>query len=116
MLAGVSMVFCVLQLADLVAALVIIRILLQFLLQQVGVMVLRYATGDGEAVSHMALSPAPAGGDRRISLHIVLAATLCARNFLRHGRRAYRDGDLSAARIQAAGVAICAATNGPMKR
>jgi APA family basic amino acid/polyamine antiporter len=41
MLAGVSMVFCVLQLADLVAALVVIRILLQFLLQQVGVMVLR---------------------------------------------------------------------------
>jgi APA family basic amino acid/polyamine antiporter len=41
MLAGVSMLFCVLQLADLVAALVVIRILLQFLLQQVGVMVLR---------------------------------------------------------------------------
>ena len=42
MLAGVSMIFCVLQLADLVAALVVIRILLQFLLQQVGVMVLRH--------------------------------------------------------------------------
>ena len=41
MLAGVSMLFCVLQLADLVAALVVIRIMLQFLLQQVGVMVLR---------------------------------------------------------------------------
>jgi APA family basic amino acid/polyamine antiporter len=42
MLAGVSMLFCVLQLGDLVAALVVIRILLQFLLQQVGVMVLRH--------------------------------------------------------------------------
>jgi amino acid transporter len=42
MLTGVSMIFCVLQLADLVAALVVIRILLQFLLQQVGVMVLRH--------------------------------------------------------------------------
>ncbi len=41
MLAGASMVFCMLQLVDLVAALVVIRILLQFLLQQVGVMVLR---------------------------------------------------------------------------
>jgi amino acid transporter len=41
MLAGVSMLFCMLQLVDLVAALVVIRILLQFLLQQVGVMVLR---------------------------------------------------------------------------
>jgi basic amino acid/polyamine antiporter, APA family len=43
MLTGVSMIFCVLQLADLVAALVVIRILLQFLLQQVGVMVLRHS-------------------------------------------------------------------------
>jgi basic amino acid/polyamine antiporter, APA family len=42
MLAGVSMIFCVLQLADLVAALVVIRILLQFLLQQVGVILLRH--------------------------------------------------------------------------
>jgi amino acid transporter len=42
MLAGVSMLFCMLQLVDLVAALVVIRILLQFLLQQVGVMVLRH--------------------------------------------------------------------------
>ena len=42
MLAGVAMLFCMLQLVDLVAALVVIRILLQFLLQQVGVMVLRH--------------------------------------------------------------------------
>ena len=41
LLAGVSMLFCMLRLVDLVAALVVIRILLQFLLQQVGVMVLR---------------------------------------------------------------------------
>ena len=41
MLAAVALLFCVLQLADLVAALVVIRILLQFLLQQVGVMILR---------------------------------------------------------------------------
>jgi APA family basic amino acid/polyamine antiporter len=46
MLAGVAMLFCVLQLADLVAALVVIRILLQFLLQQVGVMVLRRTQPD----------------------------------------------------------------------
>jgi APA family basic amino acid/polyamine antiporter len=42
----VAMLFCVLQLADLVAALVVIRILLQFLLQQVGVMVLRRTQPD----------------------------------------------------------------------
>jgi amino acid transporter len=46
MLAGVSMLFCMLQLVDLVAALVVIRILLQFLLQQVGVMVLRRTQPD----------------------------------------------------------------------
>jgi amino acid transporter len=40
-LAGVSLLFCLLQLIDLVAALVVIRILLQFLLQHIGVMVLR---------------------------------------------------------------------------
>jgi basic amino acid/polyamine antiporter, APA family len=46
MLTGVAMLFCMLQLADLVAALVVIRILLQFLLQQVGVMVLRHTQPD----------------------------------------------------------------------
>jgi amino acid transporter len=40
-LGAVSIVFCVFQLVDLLAALVVIRILLQFLLQQVGLMVLR---------------------------------------------------------------------------
>ena len=41
-LGGMAMLFCVLQLADLIAALVVVRILLQFLLQQVGLIVLRY--------------------------------------------------------------------------
>ena len=40
-LAGVACVACFFSLADVVAALVVIRILLQFLLQHVGVMVLR---------------------------------------------------------------------------
>ena len=40
-LTAVSLLFCMLQLADLVAALVVIRILLQFLLQQVGLIILR---------------------------------------------------------------------------
>jgi amino acid transporter len=37
----VAAAFCVLQLADVIAALVVIRILLQFLLQQVGLLILR---------------------------------------------------------------------------
>jgi APA family basic amino acid/polyamine antiporter len=38
---GVAMLFCFLRLAEAIAALVVIRIVLQYLLQQVGVMVLR---------------------------------------------------------------------------
>ena len=59
MLAGVSMLFCMLQLADLVAALVVIRILLQFLLQQVGVMVLRRTQPDLERPFRIWLYPLP---------------------------------------------------------
>jgi amino acid transporter len=59
MLAGVSMVFCVLQLADLVAALVVIRILLQFLLQQVGVMILRHTQPEMERPFRIWFYPLP---------------------------------------------------------
>jgi amino acid transporter len=59
MLAGVAMVFCVLQLADLVAALVVIRILLQFLLQQVGVMVLRHTQPEMERPFRIWFYPLP---------------------------------------------------------
>ncbi len=41
-LGAVSTIFCVFQLLDLLAALVVIRILLQFLLQQIGLIVLRH--------------------------------------------------------------------------
>jgi APA family basic amino acid/polyamine antiporter len=40
-LGGVATAFCVLQLADVIAALVVIRLLLQFLLQEVGLLLLR---------------------------------------------------------------------------
>jgi APA family basic amino acid/polyamine antiporter len=59
MLAGISMVFCMLQLADLVAALVVIRILLQFLLQQVGVMILRHTQPEMERPFRIWLYPLP---------------------------------------------------------
>jgi amino acid transporter len=59
MLAGVSMLFCMLQLVDLVAALVVIRILLQFLLQQVGVMVLRRTQPDLQRPFRIWLYPLP---------------------------------------------------------
>jgi basic amino acid/polyamine antiporter, APA family len=59
MLAGVAMLFCVLQLVDLVAALVVIRIMLQFLLQQVGVMVLRRTQPEMERPFRIWLYPLP---------------------------------------------------------
>jgi amino acid transporter len=59
MLAGVSMLFCMLQLVDLVAALVVIRILLQFLLQQVGLIVLRRTQPELERPFRVWLYPLP---------------------------------------------------------
>jgi basic amino acid/polyamine antiporter, APA family len=59
MLAAVSIVFCMLQLVDLVAALVVIRILLQFLLQQVGLIVLRRTQPELERPFRVWLYPLP---------------------------------------------------------
>jgi hypothetical protein len=55
------------------------------------------------------------GGDRRISLHIVRAATLCARNIFRHGRRTDRNCDLYGSRTAAKGMAIRPRTNAQVK-
>lgn len=58
-LAAVAMLFCTLQLADLVAALVVIRILLQFVLQHIGVMVLRHTHPEMERPFRIWLYPLP---------------------------------------------------------
>ncbi len=59
MLALAAMLFCVLQLADLVAALVTIRIVLQFLMQQVGLIVLRIRRPEMERPFKVWLYPLP---------------------------------------------------------
>jgi basic amino acid/polyamine antiporter, APA family len=59
-LGGVAMVFCLLRLADIIAALVVIRILLQFIVQAVGVMVLRHRRPDMPRPFRMWLYPLPA--------------------------------------------------------
>jgi basic amino acid/polyamine antiporter, APA family len=59
-LAGAGALFCFLRLADLIAALVVIRILLQFLVQSVGVMVLRVRRPDLARPFRMWLYPVPA--------------------------------------------------------
>ena len=59
-LAGVAALFCFLRLADLIAALVVIRILLQFLVQSIGVIVLRIRRPDMARPFRMWLYPVPA--------------------------------------------------------
>jgi len=59
-LGAVAMLFCLLRLADIIAALVVIRILLQFIVQAVGVMVLRRTRPDLPRPFRMWLYPLPA--------------------------------------------------------
>src|ERR1039457_2470322 len=59
-LAGVAALFCFLRLADLIAALVVIRIVLQFLVQSIGVIVLRIRQPEMARPFRMWLYPVPA--------------------------------------------------------
>jgi amino acid transporter len=59
-LAGVAALFCFLRLADLIAALVVIRIVLQYLVQAVGVIVLRIRRPEMVRPFRMWLYPVPA--------------------------------------------------------
>ena len=58
-LAGMACVFCFFSLADVIAALVVLRILLQFGLQHVGVMVLRMRRPEMRRPFRMGLYPVP---------------------------------------------------------
>jgi APA family basic amino acid/polyamine antiporter len=59
-LGGVAALFCFFPLADVIAALVVIRILLQFLLQAIGIIVLRIRRPDMPRPFRMWLYPLPA--------------------------------------------------------
>jgi len=59
-LGAVATAFCLLKLVDVIAALVVIRILLQFLLQSIGVIILRIRRPDIPRPFHMWLYPLPA--------------------------------------------------------
>jgi amino acid transporter len=59
-LGGVAIVFCFLRLADVIAALVVIRIMIQFLIQAIGVIVLRIRRPEMERPFRMWLYPLPA--------------------------------------------------------
>ena len=60
MLGGVAALFCFLRLADVIAALVVIRIMLQFLVQAIGVIVLRIRRPEMPRPFRMWLYPLPA--------------------------------------------------------
>lgn len=60
MLGAVAILFCFLSLADVIAALVVIRILLQFLLQSIGILILRKRRPDLPRPFRMYLYPLPA--------------------------------------------------------
>jgi amino acid transporter len=59
-LGAVAMLFCLLRLADVIAALVVIRILLQFIVQAVGLIVLRKRRPELPRPFRMWLYPVPA--------------------------------------------------------
>jgi APA family basic amino acid/polyamine antiporter len=83
-LAGVAALFCFLRLADLIAALIVIRIVLQFLVQSIGVIVLRIRRPDLPRPFRMWLYPAPA----LIAAVSFLFILISRKNFLREVRYA----------------------------
>ena len=78
-LGAVAILFCLLRLADVIAALVVIRILLQFIVQAIGVIVLRYRQPDLPRPFRMWLYPLPA----LLAIVGFLYILLARKNFLR---------------------------------
>jgi amino acid transporter len=83
-LGGVAMLFCLLRLADVIAALVVIRILLQFIVQAVGLMVLRKRQPDLTRPFRMWLYPVPA----LLAIAGFVFILVARKNFLREIRYA----------------------------
>ncbi len=83
-LAGVAALFCFLRLADLIAALIVIRIVLQFLVQSIGVIVLRIRRPEMRRPFRMWLYPLPA----LIAAASFIFILISRRDFLREIRYA----------------------------
>jgi amino acid transporter len=103
-LGGMAAAFCFLRLADIIAALVVIRILLQFLVQAVGVIVLRIRRPDLPRPFRMWLFPLPALAAAAGFLYVLFmrkgflreiryAAVLLAFGLCIYLVRSYRSGD-----------------------
>ena len=78
-LAGAGLLFCFFSLADVISALVVIRILLQFILQAVGVILLRWRQPELRRPFRMWLYPLPA----LLAIAGFLEILVMRRNFLR---------------------------------
>ena len=103
----VAAVFCFLRLRDAIAALVVIRLILQFLVQAVGLIVFRVTQPEvAAAVSHVAVSAAGAGGDCGISLYPVQSRELAEGNAVCGGDIAGGPGDLHDSSLERPGVAV----------
>jgi APA family basic amino acid/polyamine antiporter len=83
-LAGVAALFCFLRLADLIASLIVIRIVLQFLVQSIGVIVLRIRQPEMPRPFRMWLYPLPA----LIAAASFIFILVSRRDFLREVRYA----------------------------
>jgi APA family basic amino acid/polyamine antiporter len=83
-LGGIAAAFCFLRLADVIAALVVIRIIVQFLAQIVGVIVFRVRQPDRERPFKMWLYPLPAVAAFCGFVYVLL----CRPNFLKEVRYA----------------------------
>ena len=106
-LAGVAALFCFLRLADLIAALVVIRIILQFLVQAVGVIVLRIRRPEMARPFRMWLYPLPALLAAGSFVFILVSRTgFLAGDTVRGGDSGGGDCGLLCAGLAAAGVAV----------
>ena len=104
---GIAAVFCFFRLADVIAALVVIRILVQFLAQIVGVIVLRVRRPDLPRPFRMWLYPLPAlFALARVHLRADFTEELFERGALRGGAGGRRSHDLLHSCADARRVAV----------
>jgi amino acid transporter len=103
-LGGVAVLCCLFSLADVIAALVVIRILLQFLVQAIGVIVLRVKRPDMQRPFRMWLYPVPAllasagflfilFSRKNFEREVRYAAIILAAGLTTYMLRAWRNGD-----------------------
>ena len=105
-LAAVAALFCFLSLADVIAGLVVIRITLQFLVQAIGLIVLRVRRPPAAAVPHVVVSAPCISGIRRILIRAHLAHELTHPDSLRRVDPDQRRSHISGARLASQGMAV----------